>query len=314
MGKRKLHTVTYYQCEWTGFAMKSPNCYMPTWNAAGKLVKRGNYCNWESVKAHALQLQSSGEISANEFLKVCEYLGVVTGWDVVPAAPHYTELLHIDGRLDALGFHEVCTRQHTVTAVKITAAGAVEEVTLSPDNGKIPIHQYLTAPSSFHSAPSVFHSMRKKGAKLSERDMCVWYYPSKDLPPNTTASNQFKMQLYGDVLLLHQSREASFLPRERYTDFTRAHYDEVFTKKRKRLEPNAIAPGTYAVMKAEMQDKLNQFEQKVAVQAEPPMVMSRTQTTAPTDGHELAKKLKGRVVAPNTFGPPPIPQCLQAAA
>ena len=32
--------------------MQGPNCYMPTFGESGKLVKKGNYCNWEAVVAH----------------------------------------------------------------------------------------------------------------------------------------------------------------------------------------------------------------------------------------------------------------------
>ena len=56
MGKRKLHDSSFYQCDWTGFTMQSSNCYMPTWASSlpnEKASKRGSYCNWESVVAHA---------------------------------------------------------------------------------------------------------------------------------------------------------------------------------------------------------------------------------------------------------------------
>ena len=56
MGKRKLHNATYYQCDWTGFPMRCANCFMPSWSTEGKLIKKGSYCNWESVLAHARHL------------------------------------------------------------------------------------------------------------------------------------------------------------------------------------------------------------------------------------------------------------------
>ena len=39
----------------------------------------------------------------------------------------------------------------------------------------------------------MFHSMRKKGGKGTERDLSVWYYADKSLPHNPHASNLFKM-------------------------------------------------------------------------------------------------------------------------
>jgi hypothetical protein len=44
MGKRKLHGITYYQCDWSGLPMRATNCYMPTWSGH-KLVKHGSYAN-----------------------------------------------------------------------------------------------------------------------------------------------------------------------------------------------------------------------------------------------------------------------------
>ena len=53
MGKRKLHAASFYQCEWTGLPMRQPYCYMPSWSPTDKLLRKGSYCNWESVAAHA---------------------------------------------------------------------------------------------------------------------------------------------------------------------------------------------------------------------------------------------------------------------
>ena len=54
----------------------------------------------------------------------------------------------------------------------------------------------------------------------------MWYYPGRvDLPPNPTASALFKLQLFGDVLIVQQSRENSFLPRTRCIPFYVVHYD-----------------------------------------------------------------------------------------
>ena len=51
MGKRKMHGLSYYQCDWTGFPMRNSNCYLPDYRD-GVLQKRGHYCNWEAVQAH----------------------------------------------------------------------------------------------------------------------------------------------------------------------------------------------------------------------------------------------------------------------
>ena len=152
--------------------------------------------------------------------------------------------------------------------------------------------------------------MRKKGGKNTDRDLSVWYYPVKDLPHNATASNLFKMQLYGDVLLVQQSREHSFMPRERFINFTKAHFDEQFSKKRKRPDAQCMTMLNYADAKVQMQEQLNQYEAKASEHAVPPMQMAKTQTTAPTGGQQLAKKLKERGMMP----PPRPPPAVLAAA
>ncbi len=70
MGKRKLHTTTFYQCDWTGYPMKTSNCYLPVWSDndkdTGKLMKKGSYCNWESVIAHAAQMEAEAKPEEKE--------------------------------------------------------------------------------------------------------------------------------------------------------------------------------------------------------------------------------------------------------
>ena len=217
MGKRKLNGTSYYQCDWTGFPMKQAYCYWPSWSASGKLFKKGSYCTWEAVVAHAEELLAKGSIAKDEHEKVTEHVTNLTG-TVVETAPHYLKLEHTKGTMKALDFHKECARQkHPITGVKISPDGDVFEVLLHPDpEGAFCFGHFLHKPFSYHGPPSTFHSMRKKGGKNTDRDLSVWYYPVKDLPHNPHASNLFKMQLYGDVLLVQQSREQSFMPRERF--------------------------------------------------------------------------------------------------
>ena len=310
MGKRKLNGTSFWQCDWTGLPMKQAHCYWPSWSATGKLFKKGSYCNWEAVVAHAKYLLDKGQLTAEDHDKILEHVEQVTG-TVVEPSPHYDELVHTKGRMTAHEFQRACTFQkHPITGVKISPEGDVFEVILHPDNtsahtGRFLFEHYLHKPFSYHGPPSTFHSMRKKGGKNTDRDLSVWYYPVKDLPHNPHASNLFKMQLYGDVLLVQQSREQSFLPRERFISFTKAHFDEQFCKKRKRQDVQCMSIASYNEAKEHMQDTLNQFEAKVAATAVPPKQMAMTQSAAPTDGHSLAKKLKERG-APPSLKPPAV--------
>lgn len=309
MGKRKLNGTNFWQCDWTGFPMKQAYCYWPSWSATGKLFKKGSYCNWESVIAHAAWLADKQAIPQDEYFRIVEYIEQLTGTHV-EAAPHYEELMHTKGRMSADDFHAQCVaHKHPIAAVKITPNGEVFEVILQPANGQFNIDSYLHQPFTYHGSPSTFHSMRKKGSKGTDRDLSVWYYPVKDLPHNQHASNLFKMQLYGDVLLVQQSREVAFLPRERFISFTRAQFDEHFTKKRKRQEVQCMSMSGYAEAKEAMQETLNRYEANQSAGAVPPKQMASTQMLAPTSGYSLAKKLKERGVLP----PPKPPGAVLAA-
>ena len=300
MGKRKLNGTSFYQCDWTGYPMKQPFCYMPEWTANDKLQKKGSYCNWESVAAHATFLLQKNQMTEEKYNRIKEHILTVCG-AVVEDAPHYEELSHTKGRMNVFQFHEHCTAfRHPVCAVKITPNGDVFEVILTPDSlYRVEFANYLHKPYNFHCAPSCFHSMRKKGQKGPDRDLTVWYYGVKELPHNPTASNLFKMQLYGDVLLVQQSRESSFMTRERYVNFTKSLFDEQFNKKRKRqADVHSMAPSVYAEVKEAMQKQLNQFEEHQSQHAVRPNEMSRIQKGVPSvGGKALAVAARARVEA-----------------
>ena len=123
--------------------------------------------------------------------------------------------------------------------------------------------------------------------------MCVFYYPCKSLAPNPTASARFKMQLHGDVLLVHQSTEDSALHRERYVPFTRAMYDDLFVKKRKRTEQPCMTQDQYQEVKDSMQAKFNEIEQAVAANATVPQEQMKV-CRQPTTGKNLAACVRER--------------------
>ena len=307
MGKRKLNSTTFFQCDWSGFPMKSAHCYWPSWSQSGKLLKKGSYCNWESVVAavdHELYARPITSLSAAEGAKIKEHIAHMCGTEYVKSAPHFDDLAHTKGKLDAHGFHEKCVHaSDPIMGVKIAPDGDVFEVLITPDASSADTGRYVFEPYMhpcfLHPATlSHFHSMRKKGAaKGTERDLSVWYYATKELPPNTTASNLFKMQLFGDILLVQQSREASFMPRERYISFNKTQFEEQFYKKKRRgpSDPPSLSPSAYNDLKQQMQATLNSYEERVSADAAPPRETSRAMAVAPTDGRKLAAKLRERL-------------------
>jgi hypothetical protein len=267
------------------------------------------YCNWEAVIAHALYLLEKKQLTAEQHERVVEHVHGIVG-TVVDPAPHYEQLVHTKGHMSAIDFHRSCAAQtHPVSAVKISPDGQVFELLLYPKEGTFSFEDYLHKPSTFHAPPSTFHSMRKKGQK-GDRDLSVWHYAAKDLPLNPTASNFFKMQLHGDVVLVQQSREQAFMPRERFVGFTKQMFDELFNKKRKKPEAPCMSSEQYDEVKLNMQQTLNEYENTAAGSAAPPV--SRTATAVPTAGRKLAQLMKERQSGPllerqsgPLEGPPP---------
>ena len=129
MGKRSLHDVHFFQCAWTGYPMRNNDCYFPTWNL-NKLGKRGTYCNWESVLAHAHYLHNtdSSDFDASMLLKIENHIDSVAGYPV-HVAPSYTELSHIkDGGMKMDEFHAICSKQNKVHGVSIDIDGNAKNV------------------------------------------------------------------------------------------------------------------------------------------------------------------------------------------
>ena len=299
MGKRKLHAASFYQCEWTGLPMRQPYCYMPSWSPTDKLLRKGSYCNWESVVAHADYLVKGESITADEHTRIMEHIEGVVG-TVVKAAPHYEALNHLKGALDPLGYHKLCSEQPgPITAVKITAQGEVIEIILQPNEvGRFIFDDYMHKPYNHLMGLATFHSTRKKTGTKQSRDLSVWYYPTKELPHNATASNVFKMQLYSDILLVQQSSEASFMPRDRYVGFTKTHYDDMFCKRRKRggNEPPTLSPEGYEELKLKMQETLNTWERDASKTARDPKQLAKATPIPPSDGRQMAEAARERAI------------------
>ena len=325
MGKRKLHGQTYYQCDWTAFPMRLSNCYMPFWNAENKLVKRGSYCNWESVLAHANYMRISGDekMTEDQYQRVLQYVNNIIG--PLPDRLdeyHYSFLEHFKDEPEMWAplssqprnwsldeYHKkCCVATVDVTAVKIRpiSGGDPEpmEVILQPSDGSFNFDSYLTRPYMLNGPEHTvaqFQSTRKGRAPKDE--LTVYHWPFKNgLPYNTMASNIFKMQIYGDVLLVQQSKETCWTMRDRFTNFTKQRFDELFTKKRKKeeTEVGALTPSEFSQMKTEMQVSLNGYEAGVSAEAEVPGQKKGAKMPKVT-----GKELMGVAVALG-IGPPPV--------
>lgn len=301
MGKRKLHNQNYFQCDWTGLPMKTANCFMPGWTLDDKLIKKGSYCNWESVIAHAQHIYHvEKQLEDKDLERIWNYVKTQMGGIIhSTTAPHFTDLEHFKSEgtrnLTASEYHTACCYQtDEVSCVKITESGHAFELLLDPHEGKFDFSKYIKSSAKCEQEPSKIHPYRR--GKHKEMELCVFYYPDRrnGLELNTLASALFKMQVYGEILLVQCTKEASFMPRERYVNYTLQEFQDNFVRKRKRSTQDTASMNAeeYGVIKAEMQQSLCAFEQQVSSQAKPPPSLVKAAKLPPTNGRDLARLVK----------------------
>jgi hypothetical protein len=328
MGKRKIHdTITYYTCDWTALPMSETNCYMPSWkvdaaNSVSKLVKHGSYLNWECVVAHAIYLNKDVE-------RVRAHIDALVGAVVEPAPP-LSRFDWLGGKVDFVvgcirshtELHAECTRPtSSIMAVRILASDAsVVEVLCNQEAVDAKFEPFLTRPYTIPEqcdGPQKLMPLKKSPSR--EHQLAVYYWPFKNgLPLNATASNLFKMQIYGDVLITKQTKEPSHLPRERFVNYSIADYFGQFTapKRAKKVDQQAISAAAYTALKQEMQGDLNAVEHASSSLATKPGELAKASTLPVPSGRELADlvdpsgaqretlrkmaKLESRMVAPHT--------------
>tara|TARA_B100000212_G_scaffold313296_2_gene266111 strand:- start:54 stop:1082 length:1029 start_codon:yes stop_codon:yes gene_type:complete len=317
MGKRKLHGQTYFQCDWTGLPMRHRNCYMPDWNENGKFLKHGSYTCWEAVMAHAEeQLLSMHSVGANlpaqseKFKRIQEHINDLVGCNVV-AAPHWSTLawlknthpvdLNESGEIKSpKQFYDACCKMAApIVAVRIPAAGDPHEVLCNSEDVQGKFAQHISKPFiSSGDHPQSFQVVRKKANK--DRDITVFYWPFKNgLQFNNTASNAFKMQIYGDALVVQQTKEPCFLPRERFVNYYVASFHEQFSHKTKRKDAQlTLSTDEYALAKAEMSSQLEYLESVASANASSPADLAKAAVLPPPSGKELSSLLRARGQSP----------------
>lgn len=327
MGKRKLHEKTHFTCDWTGIPMQASNCYYPVINKESKKVsKRGSYCNWEAVLAHVHYMYADQkEIEREEFHSVLDHVLEITGpidTDKINERLHYTYMEHftIDDKIQywqshydvppmwsARDFQEkACGTIEEALAVKVKPSGDVFEVIMDPHDGKFEFETYLTRPFMLQGPlhrPMQFE-LHKKGKIPRDRELVVHYWPHKNGESfNQIASTMFKVQIYGDALITMRTKEASFLPRERYVSISKQTYEEIFQpKKRKREDapPEPLSTEIFKDLKSKMQSELNEFEQHASASSELPGQTAKVAGMPPATGKELmeAARLMEQQVTP----------------
>ena len=316
MGKRKMHGYTFYQCDWTGYPMRATNCYLPVW-VNEKMSKRGSYCNWESVLAHAYHLYSNDKDGDGEsqLMNVKKYIHDLTGMEL-PEEPdlkgfRFQNLEHfktedtpglLGSDWDMAMYHKVCcavTAKFTITVVGIEAAGNIYESEIESKKGGYDFGKLIPSPADTSGGLQSFTCTHKP--KMSkEREIVVYYWPFKNgLMQNRIASDLFKMKIYGDVLVVQKTKEACFKERQRYVHFTMQNYEEYFNKKKKKpMEMPALSTADFRVAREEMVASLSEFEQRACVGAERPGDLVKGAVMPPSSGKELMEVAELRGLGP----------------
>ena len=293
MGKRKMHGLSYYQCDWTGFPMRNSNCYLPDYRD-GVLQKRGHYCNWEAVQAHIFHMYYTLKtLEDKDMQKMHEHIknitGELLGGSEMRMLYGFEHLQHFNGPVGPADWHEESIKTYKqVTAIRVCPDNNVHEVDMEPFNGEFTYGDYLGL--GYPSAPLV-HVVTLKKIKGKSHTVDIYYiqYEDDEGEANTLATQHSKTKIRGDALYVLKSRETSFLPRDRAVDFTRETYDTLFGKKRKKVpEENALSTEQYDQMKDEMKSSLRDFEAQASSSAVTPQeLVAGAKMPAPI-GKELA--------------------------
>lgn len=298
MGKRKLNeTQSFFVCDHTGVPLKRATCYIPVICANGKLLKRGNYCNWESAMAAAMRYTEWPDSDAQS--RAVSHIQNILG-GVIPdyTLADITKLDHLGGTLSQAEWHaHCCTTTRSVQAVRIDAeTGGKCILLLSPSEpGRLDISSFI------HNSTVI--ELPHKSLKLHNRKIIVYWDNDARLDPsktyNATANELFNTNyFYGDVLVAQVVYEECVFARVRCTDIL---IEECTTsapvKKRnvraiqKKSTPNSITQTVeeFAEERARMADAFKAFEAHGSKDAHCPREVAKCAIMPPPSGKELAQ-------------------------
>lgn len=263
MGKRKMQALAYYQCDYTGFPMRSSNCYIPVWKEDGRMTKHGSYCCWEAVLSAAA--------TSPQFKEIKAYVEELVGCELNPAPSHselvwFSETGSIATIDQFLGACEVPLKP--VQVVEVGVDGRLTHAVLARRAWMGFSHRFTTT--------------RKKG-KEKAFEVCF----GGEGQPNTTATQYFKQALCGPVYVALKSNELAIQERTRYLDISLETFSSVFLP-RKRKESAGLEKKEYESVKAEMLKELMQVEASASASALPPSQLAKAAVMPCALGKEIA--------------------------
>ena len=306
MGKRKLHGRVYYQCDWTAFPMRHSNCYMPTWKH-GKLVKRGSYCDWAAVLAHATHMHDDDAMSTDEYEAVVRYLHGKLGPLPEPYELHYSFLSHFGGdpEIDAkLELSEPRDWDFAEYQKRCdTSARGPWEKTMVAEDGTVTTDTFVLT----DSMPGELTKQKyAQGCTTEHTDawgsrVMIRCTPTDTLhvrstrrgPLNTIASTVCKMPIQGDAEFKMTRKVLGLTKYERFVHFGKEEFAKLCTKRKKRSQ--SFDADEFSVVKKRLQTDAAAVEAKMSASAQTPAVVATGAKHPPATGKELAAvaELKG---------------------
>ena len=252
--------------------MRNSYCYMPLKSPDGKGVKKtGAYCNWESVIAHAIQLtEVEKQFSQDTLSFVKDYVQKLIG--VVPSpAPHWSVLTHMGGETNMTEYHMKCIYEEgSVSCIKIGTDGSINQAECESKYGWY----------DMGISGECYQPFRKQKSKTNLK---IYHNPLSD-EANKTASNMFKMNLFGEVTITTTSNEQSFMPRTRFISYTLDEFNEEFKKATRKRKTESCTQ--------QAQMELEAFEKSVSKDAKPPQEIAKTMKMPEASGKKIAKFAK----------------------
>jgi len=304
MGKRKLDdTHSFFVCDHTGVPLKRATCYIPVISPAGKLTKRGNFCNWESAMAALLQYKEWPDKDASGGVtRGVQHIQKLLG-GIIPdyTLADITKLDHLGGTLSQIEWHEhCCNTTRSLQAVRIDAlTGAKVAVLLPP--GDEPGR--LNTSTVFGVTLGLETREMPPSGKLTNRKIVVYwdrdarFDESKSY--NTTVNDIFGCDyIYGDVVVSHVVYEECVFPRVRCTDILieECISNKPAKKKKTRGLKNEPPPNVntqtveeFNEERARMAHEFKAFEARGSKDAHCPREVANCSVMPPPSGKELAQ-------------------------
>ena len=274
MGKRKMHTMTIYQCDWTGMPMKGPGAYIPV-EVDGKVSKKGNYLTWEcAVAAH------TGATDGNSDEKVLQRINQITGGEIVPA-PSFEQLTWFGGDMSLETFCKDSVFKGSADCVMIAVDGTLSTISVERSEFKDNCMLHFPAHCSY---PTKFQTLRKRAK--ANRETWVYYVPTCD-ERNASASQYFKMDLHGPVIVAQWTTGSDQIGR--WVDFTVPQFEAQYTLKRPRKDSAAMSETSYAEARKEMQASLNAVEERASSLAARPEEVMQASVIPLATGAEMSR-------------------------